>query len=92
MNKPDNSVKRVPERMCVSCRQMKPKNELVRIVLVEDKAVVDATGKLNGRGVYLCKCRQCLERALKNKKFAKAYGFSLADVEQELENIIEREN
>ena len=35
----------------------------------------DTTGKVNGRGVYICKCKQCIERAYKQKNFAKANGF-----------------
>lgn len=84
------STKRIPERMCVSCRQMKPKTELLRIVNTTQGVVVDLTGKLNGRGVYLCKCKECLTRALKNKKFDKINGFSLSAVKDELESLIEQ--
>lgn len=84
------ATKRIPERMCVACRQMKPKNQLVRIVNTADGVVVDLTGKLNGRGVYLCKNRDCVTRALKSKKFEKTYGFSLGSVCDELENLIEQ--
>lgn len=83
-------AKKVPERMCVSCRQMKPKTELLRIVNTADGVVVDLTGKINGRGVYLCKCAECLSRALKNKKFEKVNGFSLSDVKETLESLIEQ--
>lgn len=84
------STKKIPERMCVSCRQMKPKNELLRIVNTSNGVTVDLTGKLNGRGVYLCKCRECINRALNSKKFEKANGFALTDVKEQLENLIER--
>ena len=83
-------VKKIPERMCVSCRQMKPKTELLRIVNTTDGVVVDFTGKLNGRGVYLCKCAECVNRALKNKKFDKVNGFSLNEVKETLESLIEQ--
>lgn len=85
-----STLKRIPERMCVSCRQMKPKTDLVRIVNSPDGVVVDLIGKLNGRGVYLCRCKACVEKALKNKKFDKAYGFSLDSVKDILESIIEQ--
>lgn len=91
-NKSGNSIKKVPERMCVSCRQMKPKTELVRIVNVGNSVIVDTSGKINGRGVYLCKNNVCVERALKNKKFTKTYGFALSEVERELEKIIEQQD
>lgn len=82
-------VRRVPERMCVSCRQMKPKTELLRIVNTANGVVVDLTGKLNGRGVYLCKSKDCITRAIKNKKFDKVNGFSLDSVKDKLESLIE---
>ncbi len=81
---------KIPERMCVSCRQMKPKTELLRIVNTCDGVVVDFTGKINGRGVYLCKCSECVTRALKNKKFDKVNGFSLTTVKDVLESLIEQ--
>ncbi len=84
------AIKKIPERMCVSCRQMKPKIDLIRIVNTSNGVVVDTTGKLNGRGVYLCKCRECINRAVSSKKFEKANGFSLTDVKEQLENLIER--
>lgn len=84
------ATKRIPERMCVSCRQMKPKNELLRIVNTVDGVVVDLTGKQNGRGVYICKCAECVRRALSNKKFDKVNGFSLSGVKDVLEKLIEQ--
>ena len=83
-------VKKIPERMCVVCRQMKPKNELIRIVNGDGIVVVDKTGKLNGRGVYLCKCKECISKAVKSKGFVKQHGFTLESVAQELENLIEQ--
>ena len=85
-----SATKKIPERMCVACRQMKPKNQLVRIVNGANGVTVDLTGKLNGRGVYLCKCKECISRALKSKNFAKLHGFSLESIEQELENLVEQ--
>ena len=86
------AVKKIPERMCVACRQMKPKTELLRIVNTLDGAVVDGTGKLNGRGVYLCKCKDCVNKALKSKAFVKQHGFSLESVRSELEKIVEHQD
>ena len=83
------ATKKIPERMCVCCRQMLPKNQLIRIVNTPDGVVVDLTGKLNGRGVYLCKTMACLNKALKNKGFVKQHGFSLETVAHELENLVE---
>lgn len=84
------ATKKMPLRMCVSCRQMKPKTDLVRVVNTADGVAVDLTGKVNGRGVYLCKCKECITRALNSKKFDKANGFSLAAVKDKLESLIEQ--
>ncbi len=82
--------KKIPERMCVICRQMKPKSSLIRIVNTTDGIVVDKTGKLNGRGIYLCRCRDCVEKALKSKSFVKQFGFTLESVAEILESAIEQ--
>ena len=76
--------------MCVACRQMKPKNQLIRIVNSDGAVVIDKTGKINGRGVYLCKCKECVTKALKSKNFGKQHGFTLESVAQELENLVEQ--
>ncbi len=83
--------RKIPERMCVACREMKPKTDLVRLVLQDGCIAVDPTGKKNGRGVYICKCKECIAKAKKNKNFAKVYGFSLTDALcEELEKLIEQ--
>ncbi len=82
--------KKIPERMCVACRRMKPKDQLFRLVLTEN-ATIDLTGKINGRGVYLCKCKECIAKAAKNKNFAKINGFALAEeLINELESLLEQ--
>lgn len=59
-------TKKVPMRMCLVCRDMKPKKDLIRLVLSEDKSVLmDLTGKKNGRGAYICKNRECLDKSKK---------------------------
>lgn len=84
--------KKIPERMCVACRQMKPKDQLFRLV-VSDGATVDLTGKINGRGVYLCKCKDCIVKASKNKNFARMHGFALnEELILKLENLLEQQD
>ena len=81
---------RTPQRMCVGCRQMKDKSALVRVVCLDGVAVVDKTQKAQARGVYFCKNPDCIKRALKNKGFAKQYGFALDEqLVNEMENIFE---
>ncbi len=63
------NVKKVPQRMCTGCMEMKAKKELIRVVKSKDGDVsVDLTGKKNGRGAYICKSIQCLEKSFKSKK------------------------
>jgi predicted RNA-binding protein YlxR (DUF448 family) len=60
-------VKKVPERKCVGCNEKKPKNELIRIVRTAEtgEIEIDATGKKNGRGAYICPSAACLKKAKK---------------------------
>ena len=60
--------RKVPMRMCIGCKQMKPKKELIRIVQPkEGEQITDLTGKAQGRGAYVCKNEECLKLAVKNK-------------------------
>ena len=66
-------AKKIPMRMCVSCREMQPKKELVRVVRTpEGEVVLDTTGRANGRGAYLCKKSACLEKAIKSRALERA--------------------
>ncbi|MGE5371313.1 MAG: RNase P modulator RnpM [Solirubrobacterales bacterium] len=66
-------VKRIPQRMCVGCREMKNKKELIRVVRTpEGEVVVDRTGKKSGRGAYLCPNAECFQLAVKRKSLEKA--------------------
>jgi len=65
-------MKKVPMRMCVVCRTMKPKKELIRVVKdSSDQIVLDPTGRLAGRGAYVCKS-SCVEQLAKKKSFQRA--------------------
>ena len=82
--------KKVPLRKCTGCGEMKPKKELVRVVKTpEGEISLDPTGKMNGRGAYLCKDPQCLRKAQKSKRIEKALSCTVPDesynkLEQEL--------
>lgn len=66
--------KTYPQRMCIGCREMKEKKELIRIVKNKENQVsFDETGKLPGRGAYVCKKQECFEKARKNKGFERAF-------------------
>lgn len=72
--------KKVPVRMCVACREGKPKKELIRIVKNKEGAVgVDLTGKAQGRGAYLCPAVECLEKAVKSRALQRALECELSE-------------
>jgi uncharacterized protein len=65
--------KKIPLRMCVGCREMKPKKELLRIVRTpEGEIMLDPGGKKSGRGAYVCWQESCLMRAIKQKQLDRA--------------------
>lgn len=65
-------VKKIPQRMCTGCMEMKPKKELIRIVKNKDGEVsIDVTGKKPGRGAYICRNIDCLGKAVKQKRLEK---------------------
>ena len=67
-------------RMCVACREMKPKKELIRVVRTpEGKIVADETGRKNGRGAYLCRSEACLNKALKTRALDRALEQPLSE-------------
>ncbi len=66
--------KKIPIRRCVGCGEGKPKKELVRVVRAADGTVkLDLTGRLAGRGAYLCSNAACLQRAVKRKSLQRAF-------------------
>lgn len=66
--------KKVPMRMCVGCREMRPKKELVRVVRSSEGTVsIDPVGKAPGRGAYICPNPECFSRARKSKALERAF-------------------
>ena len=67
--------KKTPMRKCLGCQESKSKKTLVRIVRTpEGKILVDNTGKMNGRGAYICPCPECLKNAVKAKRLESTFG------------------
>lgn len=65
--------RKVPERMCVGCKTMRSKRELIRVVRTPDgEVLIDLSGKKSGRGAYICPSIACLELALKGDRLSKA--------------------
>ena len=79
--------KKIPTRKCVGCGEMKEKKELIRIVRTpEGEILLDATGKANGRGAYICNNVECFRKAVKNKGLERSLKSSIpADVSPQIE-------
>ncbi len=60
--------KKIPQRQCMGCRERKAKRDMIRVVRMTDGNVsLDFSGKLNGRGAYICSDPACLQKARKAK-------------------------
>ena len=71
--------KKIPMRMCVGCRQMKEKREMIRVLRTQEGDIcIDVTGKKNGRGAYLCKNPGCLELAVKNHGLERSFKMNIS--------------
>ena len=68
------SVKKIPLRQCIGCGEMKSKKEMIRVIRTsEGEFLLDATGRKNGRGAYLCPNSDCLAKAVKNKGLERSF-------------------
>ncbi|MGN0995403.1 MAG: RNase P modulator RnpM [Candidatus Ventricola sp.] len=66
-------TRKIPMRMCVGCREMKEKRSLLRIVKSPEGAIsFDRVGKAPGRGAYICRSRECLDRAVRQRQLERA--------------------
>ncbi len=81
-------TRKIPMRRCVGCMESKPKKELIRVVSAAGgELTLDATGKLNGRGVYLCPDPECISKAKKKKAISR--GLEQEIDQQQLDKIFE---
>ncbi len=79
-------VKKVPIRKCVGCQERLEKRNLIRIVRSpEGEYSVDETGKKPGRGAYLCRKTECLDKAIKNKGLERSFKTS---IDEDIVNIL----
>lgn len=82
-------VRKIPQRMCVGCREMKNKKELIRVVRnAEGVLELDTTGKKPGRGAYICPNVECFNQAIKGKRIQKALD---QDLPTELQESIKKQ-
>ncbi|MBR1823211.1 MAG: YlxR family protein [Ruminococcus sp.] len=72
--------KKIPMRMCLGCNEMKPKMELIRVVKSpEGEISLDFKGKAAGRGAYICRSAECLEKARKARRFEKSFSCKIEE-------------
>ena len=83
------SVKKIPLRQCIGCGEMKSKKEMIRVIkTAEDQILLDATGRKNGRGAYLCPSMECFKKAVKGKGLERSFKMAIP---QEVYEILEKE-
>ena len=81
--------RKIPLRKCIGCGEMKDKRTLVRIVRNKEGEIsVDLVGKKPGRGAYICKNAECLNKAQKAKRLERAFS---TQIEPEIYEIMRRE-
>jgi len=82
-------TRKIPMRKCIGCMESFSKKELCRIVKNKDNEIqLDMTGKLNGRGTYICKKTECLDKAIKTKRLSKSLE---AEIPEEIYEAIRSE-
>ena len=84
--------KKIPKRQCVACRQHFDKRSLGRVVKKPDGTIVfDKTGKVSGRGAYVCLNKECFKKAVRSKALQRALECTISEdtikqIEQEIED------
>ena len=85
--------KKIPMRKCVGCGEMKPKKDLMRILKTETgEFLVDADGKKNGRGAYICRSADCFRKAVRSRGFERSFRQQIPEevydrLEKEMDGI-----
>lgn len=83
------SIKKIPLRQCIGCGEMKSKKEMIRVLkTAEEDILIDATGRKNGRGAYLCPSRECLKKAIKSKGLERSFKMTIS---KEIYEALEKE-
>ncbi len=83
-------MKKIPQRTCIGCNSKKSKKELIRIVKDKEGNIqIDRTGKLPGRGAYICDDVSCLDKAIKSKRLEKTFETKIEDkIYEELRGVL----
>ena len=78
-----------PQRMCMTCRKKNEKEKLFRVVRTKTGIVVDADFRIQGRGAYVCRTRECVENARRRKAFERCFSVNVdGSVYDELEALL----
>lgn len=73
-------MKKIPLRTCMGCNEKRPKKELIRIVKQKDGNVeLDKTGKMEGRGAYICNNIECLDKVIKTKRLERTLDIQISE-------------
>ena len=84
--------KKIPQRQCMGCRERKAKRDMIRVVRCTDGNVsLDFSGKMNGRGAYICPDPECLKKALRSKALDRSLEVTIPEevilrLEKEMES------
>lgn len=80
-------TRKKPQRKCIACGSLKDKNDLLRIVKNKEEGIlIDESGKVNGRGAYVCKDESCIKSLRKSNKLNQAFKMKIDDdIYEELE-------
>ena len=83
-------MRKQPQRTCMGCNEKKDKKELIRIVKNNKNEInIDKTGKLEGRGAYICDDITCLEKVIKSKRLEKVFDYKISDeIYEKLRGVI----
>ena len=91
------SVKKIPLRQCIGCGEMKSKKEMISANKTADgEILLDATGRKNGRGAYLCPSMECFKKAVKGRGLERSFKMAIPrevyeTLEKEMEEIDRQE-
>lgn len=85
-------TRKIPQRQCIGCGEMKDKKSLIRVIKTpEEEILLDATGKKNGRGAYICSNMTCLSKAIKSKGLERSLKCAIpAEVYETLKKELEQ--
>lgn len=84
-----STKKKIPQRQCVGCGEMKSKKEMIRVLKTKEEEIsIDVTGRKNGRGAYICPQKECFDKAVKSKGLERSFK---APISKEIYNSLREE-